>query len=283
MSIRFDRKVCRRQPPRSQTRPTVINDASLSLHAALLIRHVWNLGVIAGLTCGASHGSVCGGSAMKARLLVTVTAVVFAAGTVFVAAQQPQPGGSPGVQGQPGAEPKGTPPKSGTQPKSADPKAQNGAPPGTAQPKTTPEPKGTAQPKDKATEPKGTAQPKEKATEPKGTAQPKSDTTPKADTKAPKTGEKATPDQKSTVNITTEQRTEIRQTIVKQGNAPRVTNVNFNVSVGAVVPSTVQVVVLPPRVVEIYPQWRGYRYFIVGERIIIVEPDTLRIVFIIDA
>ena len=44
-----------------------------------------------------------------------------------------------------------------------------------------------------------------------------------------------------------------------------------------------QVVVLPPRVIEIYPQWRGYRYFIVGERIIIVEPDTLTIVFIIDA
>lgn len=228
---------------------------------------------------------------MKARLLVTVAAVALAAGTVFVAAQgtQPQPGGSPGAQsqGQPGAEPKGTTPKSGTQPKSVDPKAQNGGPPGTAQPKATTEPKGTAQPKEK-TEPKGTAQPKdtaqpkEKAAEPKGTAQPKTDT-PKADTKAPKAGEKTTTDQKTDVKITTQQRTEIRQTIITQGSAPRVTNVNFDVRIGAVVPSTVEVVVLPPRVIEIYPQWRGYRYFIVGERIIIVEPDTLRIVFIIDA
>jgi hypothetical protein len=40
--------------------------------------------------------------------------------------------------------------------------------------------------------------------------------------------------------------------------------------------------VLPPRVVEIYPVWRGYHYFLVGDRIVIVEPDTLRIVFIID-
>jgi hypothetical protein len=78
------------------------------------------------------------------------------------------------------------------------------------------------------------------------------------------------------VNITTKQRTEIRQTIIKSGNAPRVTNVNFNVSVGAVVPSTVRFVALPPRVVEIYPEWRGYRYFIVGDRIIIVEPDSPR-------
>jgi hypothetical protein len=62
-----------------------------------------------------------------------------------------------------------------------------------------------------------------------------------------------------------------------------VTNVNFSLTVGTVVPRTVRIVVLPPRVVEIYPVWRGYYYFLVGDRIVIVEPDTLRIVFIIDA
>jgi hypothetical protein len=35
--------------------------------------------------------------------------------------------------------------------------------------------------------------------------------------------------------------------------------------------------------VEIYPAWRGYYYFLVGDRIVIVERDTLRIVSIIDA
>ena len=40
---------------------------------------------------------------------------------------------------------------------------------------------------------------------------------------------------------------------------------------------------LPPRVVEIYLAWRGYHYFLVGDRIVIVEPGTLRIVAIIDA
>jgi len=62
-----------------------------------------------------------------------------------------------------------------------------------------------------------------------------------------------------------------------------VTNVNFSLTVGAVVPRRVRIVVLPPRVVEIYPAWRGYYYFLVGDRIVIVERDTLRIVFIIDA
>ena len=61
------------------------------------------------------------------------------------------------------------------------------------------------------------------------------------------------------------------------------TNVNFALSVGTVVPRTVTVVVLPTTVVEIYPAWRGYKYFLVGDQIIIVEPDTLRIVMIIDA
>jgi len=221
---------------------------------------------------------------MKGRLLVSVAAVALAAGTVLVAAQGTPGGSPPGAQGQgqpqgqPGTEPKGTP-KTGTPPKAADPKAQNGAPPGTAQPKTT-EPKGTAQPKEKSTEPKGTAQPK--TTEPKGTAQPKSDDkgAPKTDSAAPKTGEKQGGAQ-TTVNINVQQRTEIRQTIIK-GGGPRVTNVDFSISIGTVVPRTAKVVVLPARVVEIYPQWRGYRYFIVGERIIIID-DGWRIVFIIEA
>ena len=86
-----------------------------------------------------------------------------------------------------------------------------------------------------------------------------------------------------TTTITSEQTTQVRQTIIKESNAPRVTNVNFSLNVGTVVPRTVTIVVLPTTVVEIYPAWRGYYYFIVGERIVIVEPDTLRIIFIIDA
>jgi hypothetical protein len=55
------------------------------------------------------------------------------------------------------------------------------------------------------------------------------------------------------------------------------------VNVGAVVPRTVKLAIVPTRVVEIYPAWRGYHYFIVEERIVIVEPETLKIVIIIDA
>jgi hypothetical protein len=214
-------------------------------------------------------------STVKTRLMAT--AIALTAGTFLVAAHAQPGGGGPGAQTpggaqQPAQEPKtGQQPKAGPQPKTADPKAQNGAPP-----------KASAQPKDGGAPPKATAQ--EDGAPPKA-AQPKDKAAPRADDKsAPKAGAK-TGEQKSDqkVNITTKQRTEIRQTIIKSGNAPRVTNVNFNISVGTVVPSSVRIVALPPRVVEIYPEWRGYRYFIVGERIIIVEPDSPRIVFIIAA
>ena len=100
---------------------------------------------------------------------------------------------------------------------------------------------------------------------------------------APKSAEPGAGAPGTTTTVTTEQRTQIRQTIISQSNAPRVTNVNFSLTTGTVVPRTVRIVVLPPRVVEIYPAWRGYYYFLVGDRIVIVEPDTLRVVFIIDA
>ncbi len=89
--------------------------------------------------------------------------------------------------------------------------------------------------------------------------------------------------QGSHANISTEQRTRIRQTIVKESNAPRVTNVNFTVSVGTVVPRTVRLAPIPVTVIEVMPAWRGYDYFLVGDDIIVVEPGTLRIVAVIPA
>ena len=48
------------------------------------------------------------------------------------------------------------------------------------------------------------------------------------------------------------------------GNAPRVTNVNFTINVGTVVPRTVRVVAVPATLVEIHPAWRGYMYFVMA-------------------
>jgi hypothetical protein len=87
----------------------------------------------------------------------------------------------------------------------------------------------------------------------------------------------------SSANLTSEQRTRIHQTIVRQGNAPRVSNVNFSVSVGTTVPRSVRLVSVPSTIVEIYPAWRGYEYFMVGDQVVIVDPDTMQIVAVISS
>ena len=46
---------------------------------------------------------------------------------------------------------------------------------------------------------------------------------------------------------------------------------------------TAQALNLPPDVVEIVPAYRGYKYVVVKDEILILEPSTLRIVAIIDA
>ncbi len=88
----------------------------------------------------------------------------------------------------------------------------------------------------------------------------------------------------TSVQISTEQRTRIQQVLVKERNAPRVTNVDFALAVGTVVPrGKVKFVPLPRTVLEIYPAWRGYDYFLVGDEIVVVDPRTLRIVAVLPA
>ena len=83
------------------------------------------------------------------------------------------------------------------------------------------------------------------------------------------------------MSLTTEQKQKIRTSVISSSSAPKVSNVNFSLTVGTVVPRTVKTVEVPATLVEIHPAWRGYRYFIVNDQIVIVEPDTLKIVTVI--
>jgi hypothetical protein len=85
----------------------------------------------------------------------------------------------------------------------------------------------------------------------------------------------------SNVSLTTEQKTTIRERVLTR-SAPRVGHVSFNIRVGTVVPRSVRFATLPPVLVEIDPDWRGYRYFVYHEEIVIVDPATLRIVAVLE-
>ena len=84
----------------------------------------------------------------------------------------------------------------------------------------------------------------------------------------------------SNVSLTTEQKTTIRSKVLTS-SAPRVTNVNFDIRIGTVVPRAVRVAPVPVTLVEIEPTWRGYMYFVYADEIIIVEPRTLEIVAVL--
>jgi hypothetical protein len=82
--------------------------------------------------------------------------------------------------------------------------------------------------------------------------------------------------------LSTEQRTRISTVIRDQHVAP-ITNANFAISIGSRVPREVSFRPLPTEVVTVYPEWRGYEFFLVRDQIVVVNPRTLEIVAVLDA
>jgi Protein of unknown function (DUF1236) len=58
--------------------------------------------------------------------------------------------------------------------------------------------------------------------------------------------------------------------------------VNFNLLIGTVVPAGVRYDPMPSRIVEIYPEWRGYELILVQGKYIVLRPRTHEIVYIIE-
>lgn len=84
----------------------------------------------------------------------------------------------------------------------------------------------------------------------------------------------------ASVNINDQQRTRISASISHLKVQP-LTNVNFSLSVGTVVPRDVRLQPLPADVVEIVPQYRGYNFVLVKDEIVIIEPSSYKIVTVL--
>jgi hypothetical protein len=82
---------------------------------------------------------------------------------------------------------------------------------------------------------------------------------------------------RANIRLTTLQRTRIKE-VVLRGRAPRLTRVDFRLGVGARVPHTVRVAVLPPEIVAVAPQWAGFSYFVYGNEIVVVDPASFAVV-----
>ncbi len=82
--------------------------------------------------------------------------------------------------------------------------------------------------------------------------------------------------------LSEQQRTNVRERFQRSGgDRNRVSNVNFDIRVGANVPRSVTLHTLPVDVVEVVPQYRGYRYVYVNDDIVIVNPSSYAVVAVL--
>jgi hypothetical protein len=83
-------------------------------------------------------------------------------------------------------------------------------------------------------------------------------------------------------NVTVEQKTQVTQ-IIHETHVEPVRDVQFDISVGIEVPRhKIHLHRLPARIVKIVPAYESYEYFVLADgRIVIVDPDTYKIVLIL--
>lgn len=82
--------------------------------------------------------------------------------------------------------------------------------------------------------------------------------------------------------LTDQQRIVIRDRLGSDRRGRRSANVNVRVQIGSPLPRGVALAVLPPVIVQEVPEYRGYRYAVVEDEIVIVEPRSNRVVEVIE-
>jgi peptidoglycan hydrolase-like protein with peptidoglycan-binding domain len=77
------------------------------------------------------------------------------------------------------------------------------------------------------------------------------------------------------VQVSAQQRTSIRQSVVSARNAPRVDHVSFSIHTGTVVPRDVHIVSVTtfPVLIEAFPRYRDYSFFVVEDEVVFVDTN----------
>jgi Protein of unknown function (DUF1236) len=103
--------------------------------------------------------------------------------------------------------------------------------------------------------------------------------TPGGNREGPAPGGKRDVSVRGNLHISRENASRISENLVRQGHRE---NVNFRVDVGARLPRDVELLPLPPDVVEFAPEYRGYDYFVANDEIVFVDPGTRAVVGMIE-
>jgi len=86
--------------------------------------------------------------------------------------------------------------------------------------------------------------------------------------------------------LTAQQQTTLQQSVLQASNAPRVNanSINFHVHAGVALPSSISVVSVStyPALIDIFPAYRDYSFFVVEDEVVFVDRDR-RIVDVVPA
>jgi len=91
------------------------------------------------------------------------------------------------------------------------------------------------------------------------------------------TRDSSQPDASGRIELGDQQQTRVT-TAIRQQKIEPVTNLNFAVSVGTAVPSSVRLTPVPRDFADVLPQYRGYSFFVAQREVVIVDPQSFRIV-----
>ena len=83
------------------------------------------------------------------------------------------------------------------------------------------------------------------------------------------------------VKLTKSQRTKIHHVVIEEHKIPRVSHVNFSIKVGVAIPHSVHLYRVPAELIDIHPAWRRYRIIVVEDEVVLIDPATYEIVYLI--
>lgn len=83
------------------------------------------------------------------------------------------------------------------------------------------------------------------------------------------------------VHLSAQQRDGVHQALLQEKNLHRAGNVRVKPAVGRELPRDIRIYVLPVAILAIVPEYRNYRYIVIGDEFCIVEPRTYEIVDIV--
>jgi hypothetical protein len=82
----------------------------------------------------------------------------------------------------------------------------------------------------------------------------------------------------SVTQLSGEKRTKVQSAFRSHRSEAVVKDIDIDVNVGVAVPRSVSLYAVPEEVVIIVPEYRRYKYFIFGDKVVIVDPGTYEIV-----